>query len=702
MVLPPASAVSRNWLTRLLFGKEKPDVADFFLTLACRLMVVYPAVIVVSFSLCRVWAVLIIVCWLFSGHWKERFFLFRNNIFLFLLILYLFFAVSGIFYTAATFKEAIREWHGRQTLIIVPVIASLLYQRPERRAQMLAVFNFSVFVALVVYLLVFVQSDVTWWDFLCHQTCYLFKNYIGTGIVLVLWAGLWVCCPFSSREIPWIRSLLPSPVLESLSAASRLHPWDIVCAVVRRRLPWQSLVFSAIRWSVVLGITVYLYFINPSRTAQLALCLSLGVLLLTWNFRRGLFYFLLFAAVLFPSAYSLSPFFALKIDRGFQEARMFWDTLRSGEVESLETNPEYSRVRNGRLSLYYGLTQRVMEKPLFGYGMGGVEGFCLDSSAQQLPNPHNEYLCIGVQSGLAGIVLFLLWLGAVFCCSFNRPAPWRHLGLFIVTVLVVDSMFNCSLSYSSASRFYGILFAALFAADAVRRSRFSQPSFAVILAAAGKSRRFGDDSVKKPFVSLNGRPVWLHSAERFAARGDVRQLIVVVSPEDKQWFHDVYAVEIERLNIDVVCGGAERFESVQRGLDTVRESIDFVAVHDAARPGVSEEAIDAVFEAAKRHAAAMLAVPVVGTVKRVHDNRIIETVPRENLWEAQTPQVFERRLLLDAYAERYGTPTDDAQLVERLGKPVFIVSSDRRNIKITTPEDLELVPRFFRNEKTAF
>jgi 2-C-methyl-D-erythritol 4-phosphate cytidylyltransferase len=192
---------------------------------------------------------------------------------------------------------------------------------------------------------------------------------------------------------------------------------------------------------------------------------------------------------------------------------------------------------------------------------------------------------------------------------------------------------------------------------------------------------------------LAGRPVWLHSAERFAARDDVRQLIVVVSPEDEQWFRDEYAEDIQRLKIEVVRGGAERFESVQLALNTVWESTDYVAVHDAARPCVSEESIDAVFQAARRHDAAMLAAPVVGTVKRIDEDRIVETVPREVIWEAQTPQVFERRLLINAYAERYGRPTDDAQLVERLGKEVFIISGDRRNIKITTQEDFEMLQR---------
>ena len=676
--------------TTLLFGNEKPGPANFFLTTACRLTVVYPAIIVVSFSLCRAWAIAIIVCWLFSGHWKERLALFRENAFLLLLLLYLLFAASGIFYTTAMPKEAIREWHGRQTMIVVPVIASLLFQRPERRIQMFAVFNLSVLIGLLVYLFLFLRSDTTWLLYIRQETFYFFKNYIGTGVSLVLWAGLWVCCPFSSRNLPWVRSRLPAVYLEALSAASYLHPWTIACEVVRRQLPWQSLAFAAIRWGIIVGVVAYLFYLNPARTSQLALCLSLGALLLAWDFRRGLLYFLLFVVVLFPSAYVLSPSFSRKVDRGTQDVRMFTAAVCAGEVESLRTDPDYLRVGDGRLMTYYDLAQTIKEKWLFGHGMGALDGASRDSGLRGVANPHNEYFCIGVQSGLIGLFLFLLWLSAVFFLSLRLSNPWRNLGIFLVTVLVVDSLFNCSLSYSSASRFYGILFAALFVAEVAQRGVSPFPSFAVILAAAGKSRRFGVDSIKKPFVSLAGRPVWLHSAERFAARDDVRQLIVVVSPEDEQWFREKYAGEIERLGITVVCGGAERFESVKRALDVVGDEIHFVAIHDAARPCVSEAAIDAVFESAKRHNAAMLAVPIVGTVKRVRDRKI-ETISRENLFESQTPQVFERCLLLGAYAERYGRPTDDAQLVERLGKSVVVVPGDRCNLKITTQEDMELL-----------
>jgi 2-C-methyl-D-erythritol 4-phosphate cytidylyltransferase len=226
-----------------------------------------------------------------------------------------------------------------------------------------------------------------------------------------------------------------------------------------------------------------------------------------------------------------------------------------------------------------------------------------------------------------------------------------------------------------------------------------ESTFALILAAAGKSTRFSrkgsgssDPAAKKTFTHLGGKPIWLRSVEKFTSRDDVIQTIIVVAPEDVGWFRQYYASEINRMLLLVVAGGENRVDSIRRGLIAVSLKADYVAVHDAARPCVTEQEIADVFEEAKKRGAALLAAPVVGTVKKVAGGRVEATVPREHLWEAQTPQVFRRELLIEAYQQRIerDIPTDDAQLVERLGQPVYIVPADRGNIKITTQSDLIL------------
>jgi 2-C-methyl-D-erythritol 4-phosphate cytidylyltransferase len=218
------------------------------------------------------------------------------------------------------------------------------------------------------------------------------------------------------------------------------------------------------------------------------------------------------------------------------------------------------------------------------------------------------------------------------------------------------------------------------------------PRFGVILAAAGQSSRFKDANYKKPFAPLAGRPVWLHSAEKFTDRDDVKQVVVVVSPEDRQAFLEKFGANLAFMGITLAEGGATRAESVRRGLEKLDAEIDLVAIHDAARPCLAPAWIDAVFAAGARTGAAILAIPVVGTLKRVApDHTITETVDRTGLWEAQTPQVFARDLLGKAFAAQpHDTATDEASLVERLGHPVTVVPGSPINFKITSREDLRL------------
>ncbi|HTN02115.1 2-C-methyl-D-erythritol 4-phosphate cytidylyltransferase [Planctellipticum variicoloris] len=220
-------------------------------------------------------------------------------------------------------------------------------------------------------------------------------------------------------------------------------------------------------------------------------------------------------------------------------------------------------------------------------------------------------------------------------------------------------------------------------------------TFAVILPAAGKSSRFGlhqQQNKKKVFVDLKGRPVWVRTAEHFVNRADVVQTIIAVSAEDLEWFKEKFRPNLAFMNVEIIAGGAERADSVERALARVRADVDFVAVHDAARPLLAKEWIDEVFDAAVQTGGAILAAPVTATLKRVDSRQSIEeTVPRAGLWEAQTPQVFRRRILLDAFAKRGSMqPTDEAQLVEAIGGSVKVVSCSRMNLKITTQEDLRM------------
>ena len=177
--------------------------------------------------------------------------------------------------------------------------------------------------------------------------------------------------------------------------------------------------------------------------------------------------------------------------------------------------------------------------------------------------------------------------------------------------------------------------------------------FAVILPAAGRSSRFRGQALQEA-VRAAGRPGRLAAFGRAVPRrNDVVQVILVISPEDREDFNFKFASNMAILGIEVIRRrrGAGRFGRGRLGPGEAEA--DFVCVHDAARPCLTDAWIDEIFAAAEKTGAAIFAIPVTGTLKRVGgDRKIEETVARDGLWEAQTPQVFRRQLLLDAYARR--------------------------------------------------
>ncbi len=218
-------------------------------------------------------------------------------------------------------------------------------------------------------------------------------------------------------------------------------------------------------------------------------------------------------------------------------------------------------------------------------------------------------------------------------------------------------------------------------------------SFAVIIPAAGKAERFGGRE-KKTFAKLDGRPVFLRTIETFLNRSDVCQIILAVAPEDVQKTRTTYGANLAFMKVKLVEGGPERADSVAAALKAVVSEAEFIAIHDAARPCVTEEMVNAVFSEAVKSGAAILASPLTGTVKRVSGARIVEqTMDREGLFEAQTPQVFRKDVVIGAYerlGDKTGEVTDDAQVVERAGGHVSVVLSNPTNLKITTAEDMSL------------
>ncbi len=220
---------------------------------------------------------------------------------------------------------------------------------------------------------------------------------------------------------------------------------------------------------------------------------------------------------------------------------------------------------------------------------------------------------------------------------------------------------------------------------------------AALVLAAGRGERLGHE-LPKAFVPLAGRALLLRALEALAAVPELEWLVPVVAEGDLPRLRAL-AEELAAIpNLSgrlaaPVAGGALRQDSVRAGLAALPPGVELVAVHDAARPLVRPAAVAAVIAVARREGAAILAVPVRDTIKRVRAGRVLETPERSECWAAQTPQVFRTGLLREALEKAAADGfcgTDDAQLVERLGVAVRVVEGDPGNLKVTDPEDLAL------------
>jgi 2-C-methyl-D-erythritol 4-phosphate cytidylyltransferase len=212
-----------------------------------------------------------------------------------------------------------------------------------------------------------------------------------------------------------------------------------------------------------------------------------------------------------------------------------------------------------------------------------------------------------------------------------------------------------------------------------------------IIVAAGSSQRMGFD---KLLALLGDKPVLAHTLEAFEQTSSVDEIILVARAERVAEFQELVKSSASKKVCDVIAGGAQRQDSVRAGLERLNPETTYVAVHDAARPLVMPEQIDRVFALAREHGAAALAEPITDTLKRADENRFVTGgVAREGLYAMQTPQIFSKKLLLDAYAAvatNNLSVTDEVSAVEHLGAKVLLVPNDEFNVKITYPRDLLL------------
>lgn len=213
-----------------------------------------------------------------------------------------------------------------------------------------------------------------------------------------------------------------------------------------------------------------------------------------------------------------------------------------------------------------------------------------------------------------------------------------------------------------------------------------------IVVAGGSGSRM-ETSTKKQYLKIKDKEILVYTVECFQNMPEIQEIVVVTGKEDityvEKLLKDTY--KLNKVSY-IVAGGKERQDSVYNGIQAVDEKSDYLVIHDGARPLITKEVVRAGLDMAYAHRASIIAVPVKDTIKLVSkDGKVEDTPDRSSLWSVQTPQIFEKELIIHAheYAKEHGlSVTDDSMLVEAIGVPVYIVEGEYTNIKITTPEDL--------------
>ena len=221
----------------------------------------------------------------------------------------------------------------------------------------------------------------------------------------------------------------------------------------------------------------------------------------------------------------------------------------------------------------------------------------------------------------------------------------------------------------------------------------------VVIPAAGRGVRLG--GVPKPFLDLCGEPILLRTLRPFLEHPQVE--VIVVALGEEEYLRPPGWLKALKGRVILVQGGAHRGESVWSAIQALPPEPELVAIHDAARPLVSRAVIDRCIEAVTPSRGAVAGWPVADTLKGVDEGeRVVSTLPREGIWYAQTPQIFPRGMIVEAYRkaiQRGVVDTDDSALVERIGLEVVMVRGSVSNLKVTRPEDLALAELLFREEE---
>lgn len=451
-------------------------VAEFFNKAALRLGLALPIAVTFSSSATIFTTYLMFVFWLLGGRWKERFRVVRSSAILWALIPLILWTAAGILRDGN--PEAIKYWFGHYPYIFILVLATL-FRKKEDRSFLFSGMNLAIilcFLWAAAFGWYYSELDLEVFREKREHTIYLYRNTICFGMAIALWGGMWACLPYTSRHVPGIRRWLPRHWLDGMEIAARTPIYELFLAFFPernselRRHP-TAIVFTLLRWGVVLFAFYAVVFINPSRTAQLAILAGYFLLLLKWSPRWGILGCALLGLVVLLAATPAGDVFRSELSRRLTANKSRFDKVEMGRIRQVLAGKmsleEFSQTEYTRPGTYLLLAPHVVEKPMFGYGM--KKGRELVEEHTKYVDPHCEFLYIMIQQGIVGLIFFLFWMLSLFLPSRLDNTPWSRFALYVALLVWIDCLFNNAMSYHRETFLLCISIALVAAAESDRR-----------------------------------------------------------------------------------------------------------------------------------------------------------------------------------------------------------------------------------------
>ncbi|MDR1484518.1 MAG: O-antigen ligase family protein [Planctomycetaceae bacterium] len=429
-------------MSKFFFADEKPALTSFFLVAARRMAILFPLAGTVSISAIAVVKILLLIFWLFSGDWKSRIKMCRQNPVMLILILLIFWTFIGVIRWAITDADmilpALSHWWSRYSFFCLLILATLYFDK-KTRIKALAMFNVAMLIFCVNLLLV--RNGVWTND---KPSCFLLFNTITTGLVLVMWSAVWLLYSFQSRNIPLVRRILPVSFLIGMKVAARTSLIDLFIALIPfvrvKRLPVFGIIFALVRWGVVCLIIYFVFVLNPSRTAQLAMTAVIVSGLLMWKGRKGLVIAIVLIACILGMALSNKAF-----------VKKWKATYRGINDVVTKDVDEIGRVQKDRHWILVKLIPEIKKRPIAGYGLDIkfklVSSLLPYSSSKGFIHTHCDFTQIAVQFGLVGLGLFVIFLLVTFFYSAYTSPPINCFTIAVMLLVVIDMLFNVPLYF---------------------------------------------------------------------------------------------------------------------------------------------------------------------------------------------------------------------------------------------------------------